>query len=248
MKLGNDLGRKKTAENLYLNLLSIFNNNKDKWENTFKEIYNFLYKEIPEILNKREPFKLRFLDSQEFGEFRVRSFFNSINIPRSFYNLDDLLENLNLFKLKQLLKEDDIELIGIDESKVEFPIEGSKFIYIKSTALRIFKNKGGNKKELIGPMIQEIRVNFGYESYQDKKIQLIEYIRNIYIALIAIEIALKEGRRPLLFLHGPLIRVLGGFTDIHFSFEELSNILQIEIKAKKGEKNLENLQKKEKIF
>ncbi len=200
-----------------------------------KKYYEFLYKELPNIIKEKQPFSIKPLNrSDKFCEFQINSFLNNQNSNRNIYSIQELLNNLNVEQIKKLMKIENLELIGVDESKVEVPLEGSIFTYLKSTALRMFKDENGNKVELIGPVVQEIKLNYVYSEKQDKEIQFLEYLRNLFIVLLAIKNSLSHERHPLIFLHGPLVRAIGGFTDLFFEYEDLKEILSINLDEQEG--------------
>ena len=249
-----DPGKDKISKILYLNLLTELEDDNE----TFKKVYEFLYKSLPKKIREKQPFYIKPLDRNViFEEFRINSFLLNPDSYRSLYSIRKLLSNLDLEQIKKLMKVKNLELIGIDESKVEVPLEGSIFTYLKSTALRMFKDGNGHKVELIGPVVQEIKLNYVYSEKKDKEIQFFEYLRNLFIVLLAIKNSLANSRKPLIFLHGPLVRAIGGFTDLFFKYRDLKEVLSINLENQEdintsvlnkinGEKLLEELHNFEK--
>lgn len=113
------------------------------------------------------------------------------------------------------------DIMGIDESKVDVSISLGSHAFLKSVAFHL-------SDETVGPILVRMRSGTFEENVFKRANELIGYIRNIYVALIAIENSLQYGRQPYVVLHGPLIRAIGAFADIIFeSFDFVKELVSI---------------------
>jgi len=193
----------------------------------------FLWNCIPNkiinvLINDRE-LKIKNVNNRILYNFEINSFRRYSNLSKVFSSYSELIQSLDLNKLTKLLKGRRIELIGIDESKLDSFLQGSIITYLKSVAFRMFMQENGLKKEIIGPLIHSFRLQFEDEERTEKKNQFITYLWNMYIIYLSAINSISYGYKPVIFLHGPLVRAIGGFTDLHFSYRELKSIFSIEI-------------------
>ncbi len=252
-----DLGKEKAAKALYLDLYQDFDRNKSAFECIYKFIWVDVVNTIMNILNEDFVLKIRDIEGNVLYPFEINSFRKYSNLNRVFSSYSELIKSINLDNLNKPLRDEKVELIGIDESKLDVLLQGSIVTYLKSVAFRMFKKHNGEKHEAIGPLIQSFKLHFESEEKTEKKNQFITYLWNMYVIYLSAINSLEYGYKPIIILHGPLIRAIGGFTDLHFSYEELKSILNIEIiseeeiptnvvKLIKGDKLINDLHTEEK--
>ncbi|AVB75946.1 DNA double-strand break repair nuclease NurA [Methanococcus maripaludis] len=218
-----DPGKHKALVNHYLLISNELNDNKELLET----LLNFNMNELPKAILSSTPLQLKNLKGGPLSDFPLE-IKSCLKNNRVFTTQKELIKNLDLDKVTNLLKSEKIELIGIDESKVEIPRAGCLFAYLKSVAFRISLD---NEKQIesIGPMVNKFRVTIKDEEDAEfeKESQLIGYLRNMFVAWVAIKNSLENGYKPIVFLHGPLVRAIGGFTDIVFEKDTLIDLFTI---------------------
>lgn len=196
-------------------------------------ILQFIWDILPEIIKSNFPLEIMGYDNQRISpyELEIRSF--KKNSQKFFMSREELIKNLDLDTMARLLQHPKLEIIGIDESKVEIPFQGSTYAYLKSVAFRIYKTDNG-QKEAVGPIVRDLKISFRDDPFFEKEAQFWGYLRNLFIAIVAIEESIKSGYHPVVFLHGPLVRAIGGFTDIFLTKEDAERVLSLEIITKEG--------------
>jgi hypothetical protein len=123
-----------------------------------------------------------------------------------FRSVDQLVEHLDIDAIAAFFE--NTELIGVDESKVDSPLTHSAATFLKSAAFR-------SQLEIEPREDAELRY------------QLIGYIRNNYVAYVSALTSLAFARKPVVVLHGPLVRAIGSFSRIVFDFEEAEKLFNL---------------------
>lgn len=142
-------------------------------------------------------------------------------------SMDELINQLDLETLAQAFE--NAELIGIDESKVDTPLAHSSMAFLKSVAFRMYRMPNGQPDEATGPILSELRMQFQEGETFENENQLLGYIRNNYIAYVSALTALAYGRNPFVVLHGPLVRAIGGFSQITFDYETARDLFNVDL-------------------
>lgn len=207
-----------------------------KEKNKLNEVLNFIIDKIPkdikETIEERHGFEIICYSGKLASPYplEIKSFLKD-NSKKYISSKDELLKNLKFYEITFILKDkENIEIIGIDESKVEHALQGCAYAYLKSVAFRISK-KGEKQEEALGPLVRDFNISFKDDAYFEKKNQFLGYLRNLFIAYIAIFNSIKNGYYPIVFIHGPLVRAIGGFTDIILKKDEAIKILSIDIET-----------------
>lgn len=175
-----------------------------------QEIVVFVTRELPNLFRKFSPLVLESADYQnpfllsqrpfELNDFSLRP-----NRPEVFSSTTELLQNVDVEKLVTGLR--GVELIGIDESKVDTPLPHSSLAFLRSIAFRMYRTLDGGQEEVVGPLLSDFRHQLRDSEGFENENQLLGYMRNNYIAYVASMRALAVGRTPFVVLHGPLVRV-----------------------------------------
>jgi len=222
-KLIRDVGAQKALIHEHLIIPKEIRKNREN----LKSVIDFKIKIIPKLIKNKGELKIKNYKGNKISPYPLK--IESFLLDRSQYSntIHDLIQNLDKDVLYKIFRDKNkIELIGIDESKVEKPFQGCVFAYLKSVAFRISKCEHG-QDEAIGPVVRDLRVSFRGEGMFEKKNQFWGYLRNMYVAWIAIKNAIHCGYHPIVFMHGPLVRAIGGFTDIILSKEEAVRVFSI---------------------
>ena len=254
-----DIGKEKVAKSLYLDLFQYFKDSRDKFECVYKFLLQDIPQQVIDVLNNSRTLYIKSANGQVLYNFKIGSFRKYSDLNKVFSSYRQFIDSLDIEKLSKHLKENNVELIGIDESKLDTFMQGSIATYLKSVAFRIFKQGNGKKQEIIGPIVQEFKISYESEEKAEKKNQFVTYLRNMYVIYVSILNSLIHGYKPIVFLHGPLVRAIGGFTDLHFSYEELRSIFSVEVLSEeeihsdvlsfiRQDRLIKNLHEKEKEF
>jgi len=222
-KLIRDVGAQKALIHEHLIVPKEIRRNRE----SLKSVIDFKIKIIPKLIRNKGELEIKNYKGNKISPYPLKV--ESFLLDKNQYSntIHDLIQNLDkdiLYKI--FCDKNKIELIGIDESKVEKPFQGCVFAYLKSVAFRISKCEHG-QDEAIGPVVRDLRVSFRGEGMFEKKNQFWGYLRNMYVAWIAIKNAIHSGYHPIVFMHGPLVRAIGGFTDIILSKEEAVRVFSI---------------------
>lgn len=223
IKVMRDYGKRNAIKNEFLIIPSKFREDRA----TFNTIMGFIIEQIPNLIKSKEPIPIVNFKDEIISPYdqKINSFIK--NNPSNYYpKISDLIKDIDKDKVLNVLNRKNIELIGIDESRVEMPLQGSRFAYLKSIAFRMSK-KNDVQDEVVGPIVRDFEVSFEDSPIFEKKIQFWGYLRNLYVAYLVIYNAVKSGYSPVVFLHGPLIRNIGPFTDIFLTKEDAIKILSI---------------------
>lgn len=205
-----------------------------------ESLISFTTKVIPNLIREFQPFYIRNIKSKLLSPYEFKTFkFTKGPSIKAYRSINDLLTELDLKTVSKLFKRPNVDLIGIDESRVETPFYGSAYAYLKSVAFRISKTEKG-QDEIVGPLVTDFEVNFGNMDLFEKKNQFLGYLRNLLVTHEAISQSLKEEKNPIVFLHGPLVRAIGGFTDILLDKEESIKLLTISLEQDDDEKIIVN--------
>jgi hypothetical protein len=192
-------------------------------------IVDFTVNELPQIFRQFTPFTIYPVDYNASPAspypFEV---FDLVQQPRDrevFITVAELVKKLDVPTLSEPLK--DVELIGIDESLVDNPLPHSILTFLKSVAFRMYQLPDGTSAEAAGPIVSDLRMPLRESETAESEHKLLSYIRNNYIAYVSALTSLAFGRTPFVVMHGPLIRPIGGFSNITFDYQtalELFNI------------------------
>lgn len=221
-KLIKDYGKRKALQNEFLIISTKFGENQDN----FNSLMKFTIETIPDLISKNQPLPIKSYSNEELSPYPhiIESFIE--NNCKDNSSIAEVIKNMDLDRVSKAFKKDKIELIGIDESRVEMPLQGSRYAYLKSVAFRMSKNNG-EQQEVVGPLVRDLEISFEDNDTFEKKIQFWGYLRNLYVAYLAIYNAVKGGFNPVVFMHGPLVRTIGGFTDIFLTKEDAIRILSV---------------------
>ncbi|WP_456326463.1 hypothetical protein [Palaeococcus sp. (in: euryarchaeotes)] len=220
-----DLGRKKALQNEFLIIPEEIKKNQD----LLKEVFKFILEEIPLEIRNNTPLTLTACRTGTLSPYplEVRCLLDTCpDIP--FHSRDDVIEHLNIDLVTKIFRDTKVELIGIDESRVEMPLQGSAYAYLKSVAFRISRTPEG-QEEYLGPIVRDFKVDFREDAYFEKRNQFWGYLRNLFVAKVVIERSVNRGFKPIVFMHGPLVRAIGGFTDIFLKKEEAVRVLSLDL-------------------
>ncbi len=166
------------------------------------------------------------LESYKFRINTLRKSKARVDDVATFSSKEELVKNLDLGIIKKILTDPKIEIIGIDESKIDVPYPGSSIAYLKTVAYRLY-TKDGQTYELVGPLLEQIRIKPSESEKFEKENAFLSYIHNMFIIYLSILTSIVQGYRPVVFLHGPLVRPIGGFTDLHFDYKTLTEVFSV---------------------
>ncbi len=196
-------------------------------------IVDFVTVELPNILRQTTPFQISTADnvnpvSASPYDFEIHDLVQMQNRPEVFPAVSELVQNINVASLTKGFQ--NVELIGIDESQVDNPLPQSAITYLKSIAFRMYKLPNGATDEAVGPILSETKMQLREdEDAFESKNKLLSYIRNNFVAYSSALTALAFGRTPLVILHGPLVRAIGGFSQLTFDYETARNLFNIDV-------------------
>lgn len=140
--------------------------------------------------------------------------------------VEELVNELDLDLIRESFS--NVELIGIDESIVDTPLSHSAMSFLKTVAFRMFRMPDGRSDEAVGPIISELRMQLTEEDSFKRENELLGYIRNHFVAYVSALTSIAFGRKPLVVLHGPLVRAIGGFSHITFDYEAARDLLNVD--------------------
>ncbi|MFX1251608.1 MAG: hypothetical protein ACFFCZ_08360 [Promethearchaeota archaeon] len=197
----------------------------------YRFITDELYSYISEL---SDPLPLIDKIGDSFGTFTIRDIFPHVEDPFIFFKSEgrsyfhELLEFLSPGRI-----------VGVDESKVETEILSARVVFLRSLGFVMTLNPGERTKEDIYPLLSDITVQTDSEVAFDLKVSLSEYIRNLIICLMAIHgnysPSTSKGQLlpkvKVVFLHGPLVRAVGPFSKIAYSYRDASTLLQTQTKT-----------------
>jgi len=193
-------------------------------------IVQFTTEEFPEILQQYTPINLRSTRSELITPYPFTigdlTQVEPASRPAVFDSVSDLIENLDLNDLRDPLE--GAELIGIDESHVDMPLPQSALAYLKTVAFRMYRGNGDETTEAIGPVVSKMKMRLREAETFESENKLRGYTRNLYVAYVSALTALANKRTPFVVLHGPLVRAIGGFTDVEFSRFDAEELLDID--------------------
>lgn len=184
----------------------------------FMDNINFLTKELVTIL--KTPVPLTDAEGYSINQEQFQLYYvNNAPFNQRLSPIPQMKSTGVIQQISDTLRKRDI--IGIDESKVDSSISLGSHAFLKSVAFHL-------SDETVGPILVRMRSGIFEENLFKNANELIGYIRNIYVALIAIENSLQYGRQPYVVLHGPLVRAIGAFADIIFeSFDFVRELVSI---------------------
>ena len=196
-------------------------------------IVDFTTGVLPTVIKQHAPFDLVSVDHsnpQLISPYKFEILDLLDNRPATPEVFPSVIELSACFgNLAEPLKEENLELIGIDESQVDIPLPHSTLAFLKTSAFRMAKTDTGIPDEAVGPMVSRLRMKLSDgENFEDQN-RLLGYIRNNFIAYISALNSLISGRNPFVVLHGPLVRTIGGFADITFDYETASQLLNVNL-------------------
>lgn len=201
---------------------------------TARGIVYFTTSQLPQILRRSTP--LDILSANAAAPEQISPFpfqiFDFVQSPRQpdsevFATIRELLTTINVSELALPLQ--GAELIGIDESKVDTPLAQGALAFLKSIAFRMYKLPDGTSDEAAGPILSKVRMQLRDDAGFESENQLLGYIRNNFVAYISALTSLSSGRKPFVVLHGPLVRAIGGFSNITFTYEIAKELLNINL-------------------
>ncbi|HZS09267.1 MAG TPA: DNA double-strand break repair nuclease NurA [Blastocatellia bacterium] len=236
--------------NAVRNLLASVSDELRRQADVVQGIVEFTTQGLPDLLKGFSPFALTSADhlnpsSLSRLPFQINDFSrNSSTRPAVFSSTTELLQNIDVQKLASALQ--GVELIGIDESKVDAPLPYSSMAFLRSIAFRMYRTPNGEQDEAVGPLLSELRLRLRDSEGFELENQLLGYLRNTYIAYISSLTAITAGRKPFVVLHGPLVRAIGGFSQLSFDYETTKSLLNV-IVGESGEFDLPQGASKEAI-
>lgn len=195
-------------------------------------IVDFTVNDLPRILRNNTPLPLLASDTQNPQrispyDFEILDLIQMLNRPDVFSGVRELVDHLDIQTLRASLE--GAELIGIDESIVETPLPHSTLAYLKSVAFRMYRRDDGTIDEAAGPILDEMRMQLRDDESFESEIKLLGYIRNNFVAYVSALTALSFGRQPFVVLHGPLVRAIGGFSQLTFDYRTAHKLLNINL-------------------
>jgi len=220
-----DLGRKKALQNEFLIVPEEIRKNQD----LLKEVFRFILESIPLEIRNNTPLTLTACNAGTLSPYplEIQCLLDACS-DTPLHSRNDVIEHLNMESAAKIFEDAKIELIGIDESRVEMPLQGSAYAYLKSVAFRISRTPE-RQEEYLGPIVRDFKVDFREDAYFEKRNQFWGYLRNLFVAKVVIERSINRGFKPIVFMHGPLVRAIGGFTDIFLKREEAIRVLSLEL-------------------
>jgi hypothetical protein len=199
-----------------------------------RSIVAFTTDQLPRIMRQDTPFPIESADTISPYQispypFTIQDFVQLQRRPETevFATVADLINNIEATDLAKPLQ--DVELIGIDESKVDTPLPQSTLSFMKSIAFRMYKFPDGSTDEAAGPILSKLRMQLRDDEGFEAENQFLGYIRNNFVAYISILTSLSFGRQPFVVLHGPLVRTIGGFSNITFSYDMARELLNLNL-------------------
>lgn len=195
-------------------------------------IVEFTVREFPSILRQNTPLNILSADSPNPVSvspypFEILDFVRGSRSADVYATVADLVQSLSISDLAAPLQ--DVELIGVDESQVDTPLPQSTLAFLKSIAFRMYRMPNGTSDEAAGPILSELRMQLREDEAFENENKLLGYIRNSYIAYISSLTALSFGRKPFVVLHGPLVRAIGGFSGLTFTYETARELFNINL-------------------
>ncbi|MFX0090453.1 MAG: hypothetical protein ACFFBD_01725, partial [Candidatus Hodarchaeota archaeon] len=203
---------------------------REQAQNFLIPYYKFVTDEFYSYLNQIPP-PLPLIDKtgNQFGTFTIRDIFPQSTDPFVFLKSEGQSYLHEIFDYLSPGR-----VVGVDESKVESEILSARVIFLRSLGFVMTIRPGKKNREDIYPLLSNITIQTDSEAIFDLKISLSEYIRNLIICLMAIQsnflpVKSSEQHPPrvkVVFLHGPLVRAIGPFSKIAFSYREAVALLQ----------------------
>jgi len=195
-------------------------------------IVDFTVSDFPRILQQHTPFTILSSDANNNVPvspypFSIEDLVQSPRQTVVFATVAELVSKLDIQELSAPLQ--DVELIGIDESLVDNPLPHSTLSFLKSIAFRMYRMPDGRPAEAAGPILSEMRMQLRESEEFESENKLLGYIRNNYVAYVSALTALAFGRKPFVVLHGPLVRAIGGFSNITFDYQTARKLLNIDL-------------------
>ncbi|MFX1538396.1 MAG: DNA double-strand break repair nuclease NurA [Promethearchaeota archaeon] len=192
--------------------------------------YKFITDEFYSYISKlTDPLPLIDKIGDSFGTFTIRDIFPQAGDPFIFFKSEGRSYIHELLKFLSPGR-----IVGVDESKVETEILAARVVFLRSLGFVMTIRPGERNKEDIYPLLSNLTVQTDSEVAFDLKVSLSEYIRNLIICLMAIHGNSGSGTSreqvtpevKVVFLHGPLVRAIGPFSKIAYSYREASTLLQ----------------------
>jgi hypothetical protein len=212
------------------NLLASVSDELRRQAEAVQGIVDFTTQTLPDLL-RTTPFSLTSADhlnpvSLSQQPFQISDFSTKpATRPAVFSSTAELLQNIDVQRLAASLR--GVELIGIDESKVDTPLPYSSMAFLRSIAFRMYRTPNGEQDEAVGPLLSELRLRLRDSESFELENQLLGYLRNTYIAYLSSLTAITAGRQPFVILHGPLVRAIGGFSQLSFDYETTRSLLNV---------------------
>lgn len=221
----NDKGRRNALQNILLSIQDELR----RQAPVAGEIVSFSVEVMPNLIQSCAPIPLLSAHNQSPSpvspyDFQALDLLSNRPSGQSvFRSVDQLVDHLDVNTIAEFFK--DVELIGIDESRVDSPLVHSAATFLKSAAFRMYRMPNGEADEAAGPIVSQLEI----EPREDAELryQLIGYIRNNYVAYVSALTALAFSRKPVVVLHGPLVRAIGSFSRIVFDFEEAEKLFNL---------------------
>ncbi|GEM_PF-1372603 len=228
-KLVVDPGARRALQNEFLILYQEIGEHQE----LLTQVLHFVWDTLPELIRDNTPMDIVGWRGTPISPYPLKIESFKKTDQEFFSSREELIKSLDLESMAKLFQHPNIEIIGIDESRVEIPLQGSAFAYLKSVAFRMYKTEDG-QREAVGPIVRDLKISFKDDPYFEKVAQFLGYLRNMFIAIVAIKESVKSGFRPIVFLHGPLVRAIGGFTDIFLKKNEAERVLTLEVFTEEG--------------
>lgn len=195
-------------------------------------IVDFTVSQFPQFLRHNTPLNILPADPSDHVSvspypFEILDLVQMADRPEVFATVADLIQYLDIDDLAEPLQQ--VELIGVDESRVDTPLPQSALAFLKSVAFRMYKLPNGTPDEAVGPILSELRMQLREDEAFESENKLLGYIRNNFIAYISALTALAFGRKPFVVLHGPLVRAIGGFSHLTFDYQTTRELLNINL-------------------
>src|SRR5579885_926060 len=218
--------------NALRNIVAAISDELRQQESVATGIVQFATAEFPTILRQYSPFDIRPAnDTTALASpypFELFDLVQAANRPDVFDSVAELIRHVDLAGLASPLS-GNVELIGIDESQVDTPLSQGTLSFLKSVAFRMYRYPNGTLDEEVGPLLTQMRMQLGDGESFEGESALLSYIRNSYTAYVSALSSLSFGRRPFIVLHGPLVRAIGAFSNLNFSYDTARKLLNVDL-------------------
>lgn len=220
--------------NALRNIVAAVSDELRRQQSVAEGIVAFTVEDFPRILRSNSPFELLSADvsnPQIVSPYPFEILDLVQNRPNGldvFPSISELVDHLDIDSLSSSFG-NDVELIGIDESIVDNPLPHSTLTFLKSVAFRMYRMPNGEPDEAAGPILSEMRMQLRDDESFESENRLLGYIRNNFVAYVSALTSISFGRNPFVVLHGPLVRAIGGFSQLVFDYQTARELLNIDL-------------------